>query len=81
MTLQVVTGASGQIVSLESYSYDEAGNVTLTIDGEGVTTSDSYNGYELTQEVVTDSAGNTLRWQSFTYDEAGDETKENEAAS
>ena len=62
------------MVNWDSYDYDEVGNETLTIDGDGATTSDGYDGGNLTLEVTIDGSGNTINYESFTYDELGNAT-------
>ena len=44
------------------------------MDGDGNSTSDSYDGDNLTQEVVTDASGDPVRSTSYGYDPAGEQT-------
>ena len=46
----------GATVNWESFSYDEDSYETLTVNGDGTTTSDSYDDGNLTLETVLDSS-------------------------
>ena len=60
-------------MSWQGYSYDLAGEQALEIDGGKVTTSDTYDGGNLTLQVVSGSGG-VVSEQTFSYDEAGNTT-------
>ena len=75
MTLQVVTGLArdGGLAELQ---LRRGRQPDADHRWHGATTSDSYDGGDLTLEVVTDGDGNTLSSTSFTYDAGGEETSE-----
>ncbi|MCX7747807.1 MAG: NPCBM/NEW2 domain-containing protein, partial [Clostridia bacterium] len=71
VTTNVMTGAKKDIV-IESYQYDQAGNLTGKMDGSGKTSILRYDALGRIKEEI-DGQGNS---KTYTYDEVGNLTKE-----
>jgi RHS repeat-associated protein len=69
-----VLDSLGVTVSYRSFGYDQAGELTLNINGGSLTTVNSYDGGNLTLSLLKDPFTQTISWQSFSYDTANELT-------
>ncbi len=53
----MTTDSDGAVINRQSWTYDADGNVLTSTDGDGNTTTNTYDGNLVVSSVVTDYAG------------------------